>query len=530
MSERDNIRHQRILEQIKNAKTLKDLPNVTVATLTKYLSDKKYFDDKKISSKEFLPVVEARFSYGIFLDEHVQDAFIEVLEKNYPGKTQKEYMDKFDEVAIESKAEHIVFEIQKRNQKIYEIKKEEFTNKHKEVMHQIGAATEINELPKVSRAKVSSYILSLLDDEGLREITSEDIKKVVKLLIEYHQDLKSDDVQLEIYNICRAKYLFTLNQAYDKLCASLVNDYKLPMLVEEVISKEKRITQIHKQDHEYVMEQIRNANRISDLPKGLSLSTITSYLSGNTTIYPKAEQIPASEFVEIANMLLEGYLLQDIAIIEELKDIAFRYYPEKSKEAFRLLHSRFLKLPKVYYYAEEVKYIAARQQEFIARGGSCVFTYMVPNPNSPLDAGKFYNIYISRTRNLDLEEILPLDLDKIVPKNMDIDSIEYYVKKNYDSTFKLAGGIIINRDETIGDVKIFKPSDGMVGVTPEEKSKLDELKDLSKKLKSLIKTKKEEAEKFNKMQQEFLESQEQLNEEFNMLEEKIKKLGEYKDE
>ena len=154
---------------------------------------------------------------------------------------------------------------------------------------------------------------------------------------------------------------------------------------------------------------------------------------------------------------------------------------------------------------------------------------MVPNEKSPLDAGKFYNIYISRTENLDLEEILPLDLDKIVPKELDIDSIEWYVKENYDNTFKLAGGLIVNRDEEIGNVKIFKPSDGKIGVTPEEKSKLDELKELSEQLKDIIKTKKEETEKFYKMQEEFLTSQEELNQKFSDLEEKIKKLGESKE-
>ena len=258
----------------------------------------------------------------------------------------------------------------------------------------------------------------------------------------------------------------------------------------------------------------------------VSLSTLTSYLSGNTTIYPKAEPIPSNEFNNIANMLVKHYLMQDVGIIHELQDIASRYYPEKAEEAFRLLHAKLLKLPKIYYYAEEIRENKNRQEEFIARGGSNVFTYMVPNPKSPLDAGKFYNIYISRTRDLNLEEILPLDLDKIVPKGLDIDSIEWYVRENYDNTFKLAGGVIVNRDEEIGNVKIFKPSDGKIGVTIEEKTKLDELKELSEELKKTVQAQRQEmADKFSKMQEELISSQEQLNDQFNIIEEKIKKLG-----
>ena len=78
-------------------------------------------------------------------------------------------------------------------------------------------------------------------------------------------------------------------------------------------------------------------------------------------------------------------------------------------------------------------------------------------------------IYINRVQNLDLSEILPLNLDEIVPPHIDIDSIEWYVRENYDDTFKAAGGIILNRDETIGAVNVFRPNDGKIGITKEEK-------------------------------------------------------------
>lgn len=529
--EKDQERHQKILEQIANAKTLKELPNVTIATLTKYLAGKKYFDGKKISPDKFMPVVVARLAYGVFLEEKVQDAFVQVLEQNYPGHTKEEYHEKFELVMRECKVEKIMFEIERRNEKIYEIKKNEFFKQDSEIQHQIGCATSEKELPKISRAKIANYILSILKEEKLDKFTREDAKKIVDLYIEATDDehlvIEKDEeyISLELYKICRDRYGFRCSEVYDSLSAKLASDYKIDPYIEEVKFKERRIHEIYKEEHELIMCQIDDATRISELPQNLSLSRITGYFSGNTIIYPKAEAIPGNEFTEIANMLLEGYLMEDISIQEQLKDIALRYYPEKADEAYKLLHDKLVNLPKTYYYVKEVKYCKSRQEEFIARGGSNVFTYMVPNPKSPIDAGKFYNIYISRTKNLNLEEILPLDLAKIVPKGLGIDSIEWYVRKYFDRTFKLAGGVIVNRDEEIGDVKVFKPSDGKIGVTVEEKTKLDELKDLSDKLKSLIKAKKDETEKFAKMQEEFLASQQQLNDQFNLIEEKIKKLG-----
>lgn len=523
MKDKELEKHKKILEQIASAKTIKDLPSVTISKLTNYLASKSSFDGVKIPAKEFMSVVDARLAYGIFLDFHVEDSYVELLKKYYPENPEEEIRKIFIDIMQECKAESIMFEIEKRNEKIYKINKEEFINKHEEILHQIGSAIDIKELPKVSRAKVASYILSTLKEEKLDKITSEDIKKIVRLLVE---KINKDDISLELYKICRDRYGFRCSGVYELLASKLDSDYKIDLYIEEVVAKEKRITQIYKEEHEDIMNQIEDATRISELPTNLSISRITGYFSGNTIIYPKTEAIPGSEFIDIANMLLDGYLMNDLAIQAQLKDIALRYYPDKKEEAYYLLHNKLIDLPKTYYYVEEVKASKARQEEFIARGGSNVFTYMVPNPKSPIDGGKFYNIYISRTKDLNLEEILPLNLDEIVPKDMDVDSIEWYVRKKYDNTFKLAGGIIVNRDEEIGNVKVFKPSDGKIGVTKEEKTKLDELKELSEELKKTVQAQKQDmSEKFAKMQQELLSSEKQLNDQFNIIEEKIKKLG-----
>ena len=144
-----------------------------------------------------------------------------------------------------------------------------------------------------------------------------------------------------------------------------------------------------------------------------------------------------------------------------------------------MLFDKLSKLPKTYYLVDEINYSLARQKEFIGNSCSNVNVYFIPNEKSPIDGGRFYNCYINRVDNLDLSQILPLNLDEIVPPKMDIDSIEWYIQEKYDDTFKIAGGIILNKDETIGNVNVFRPNDGKIGITLEEKQKMDQITILS---------------------------------------------------
>ena len=78
---------------------------------------------------------------------------------------------------------------------------------------------------------------------------------------------------------------------------------------------------------------------------------------------------------------------------------------------------------------------------------------------------------------------------------MDIDSVEWYIQEYYDDTFKKAGGIILNKDESIGNVNVFKPNDGKYGVSKEEIEKLNKIDDLDKAIvekESILKELKEE--------------------------------------
>ena len=104
---------------------------------------------------------------------------------------------------------------------------------------------------------------------------------------------------------------------------------------------------------------------------------------------------------------------------------------------------------------------------------------------------------------------------------MDVDSIEWYIQERYDETFKIAGGIILNKDETIGNVNVFTPSDGRIGITPEEHSKYKELEELGSQVKELIAKKKENSARFRAAQEAFFRYEEESDQRLAELEAKI---------
>jgi len=269
------------------------------------------------------------------------------------------------------------------------------------------------------------------------------------------------------------------------------------------------------------MQNIQEARRISQLPTNLTFSTLAGYLSGNTIIYPKAERITTTDLKDLTQMLLDGGNFETETATAELRKLAQQYYPENSQEAYNLLLSKLSTLPRTQYLVEEINFSQARQTEFIGRNCSNVNVYFVPNPKTPIEGGRFYNCYINRVENLDLGQILPLDLEGIIPEGMDVDSIEWYVQERYDQTFKKAGGIILNKDETIGNVNVFKPSDGRIGITAEEHSKFKELEDLGTQVKELIAQKKANSEKFKAAQEAFFRYEEAADKKLAELEAKI---------
>ncbi len=475
--ERELERHNRVLGQIASAKTREDLPKIGFSTIASYLANNIYFNNEKISQKLFQPVIKAIIDYGAVVHPEVKNALIRVIIENYSNISEDEIIEKYKKVLESKRIVYLLSEIAQKNIKLDEIVKSENFVAHKQILKYINSAFEIKDLPKVGLSELNKKLLRAVNDNDfVNNIKTSDIKELTEAFLKQYTYMDIEDVVERIiskYDLSEADKKIMKEQ----ILGSLIQDETIEYTVEEIVLKEKRKIQIYKINHEETMDMIKNAHRISQLPPNLTISTVNSYLNGNTTIYTNDDRITAEDLKTLTDLLMDGYKWEDEVVISEVKKIALSKYPDKN-DAFILLYNKLSVLPKTYYLIEEVKYSQERQTEFIGRGSSNVNVYFIPNNKSPLDGGRFYNCYINRVGNLDLTQILPLDLDSIVPTEMDIDSVEWYVQEHFDPTFKTAGGIILNKDETIGNVSVFRPNDGTVGISPEEKEKMDEIDNL----------------------------------------------------
>lgn len=523
LKEKEIERHIKVLEAIKNAKTKEEIPNIQLSHITKYIATNCSFNGEKISQSECKPILDSIMGYGIEGSKEVLNTFIEVLRKKYPEKTDEEFIKRYKQIIETGKINNYLNEIYKRAEKIQELDGKEQLREHEENLKQIKNAYEIKDLPRVGIGLLNRRIQENTDNDFTKRISISRLQNLSKALFDGKKD---EEIREEIIEICKEENLNEEDTRlmYEQIEFQVTSDKRIGYVIEEIKEKEKRILEIYKEEHEETMENIKNATRISQLPPNLTFSVLAGYLSGNTIIYPKANPISSVDFKHTTELLLSGKSFDSDEVKESLRKIIEKNYPENKEEAYELLKEKLSVLPKIQYMVEEINYSQERQKEFIGRNCSNVNVYFIENPNTPIEGGRFYNCYINRVQNLDLGELLPLDLDSIVPEGMDVDSVEWYVQQNYDKTFKTAGGIILSKDETIGNVNIFKPSDGKIGITKEEKSKYDELEELGKQVKSIIKNKNEKAEKFKELQAMYFEYQEETDRQLQELELKIDRI------
>lgn len=397
--------------------------------------------------------------------------------------------------------------------------------KHEKTLKQIKNAFEIKELPTVGRGALNKRIQECVKNDYTDKIAISSLQEISDVIF-YKQG--KEKLNKAIFNLCKNQGLNIRDAKamFVQICAQLDGDKKIEYILEEIEKRDAKVLEIYKDDHERAMEKIKGAKRISQLPSNLTFSSLAGYLSGNTTIYPKAEKISTTDLKELTEILLSGKTFEDEEVKEELQSVADKAYPDKSEEAFKLLYDKLSVLPKINYLVEEINYCQKRQEEFIGRSCSNVNVYFIPNPKNKIDGGRFYNCYINRIDNLDLGEILPLDLDSIVPPGLDVDSIEWYVQEKVDPTFKAAGGIILNKDETIGNVNVFRPSDGTLGITREEKDKYEQLKELRTQVSEIVKDRKAKMQQFSELQKSLFAYMEEQDEKLAQLEEKISQIQE----
>ncbi len=521
--ERELKRHVKVLEDIKNASNKEELPNVTLSSIARYLASNASFDKVHISQTAFKPVTDALAKYNYFNVPEVKIAFMQVLRENYEGRTEEEYEALYTQILEGTSIGNYLVEIEERAKKLEQLEELQDLENHKQILNQIKDAFEIKELPSVGRGILNRRIQEDTKTDYTDRIAISKLQEISDCILSKKDE---QEIRKAILKMCEQ---FEANGeetelVYEQISSQILSDKRLGYIVEEIEKRDAKVLEIYKDDHERTMEKIKEAKRISQLPQNLTFSNLAGYLSGNTTIYPKGDKISTTELKDLTALLLDGKTFDDEEVKEEVKKIAEEKYPENAEEANDLLYEKISKLPRTNYMVEEINYSQSRQEEFIGRSCSNVNVYFIPNPNTPVDGGRFYNCYINRVDNLDLGEILQLDLESIVPPGMDVDSIEWYVQEKYDPTFKAAGGIILNKDETIGNVSVFKPSDGTVGITPEEKEKYEQLKELKTQVSEIIKDRKEKMKQFADLQKSLLAYMDDQDAKLAELEEKISQI------
>ena len=521
--EKEMERHNKVLESIRNASKKEELPNVTLSSITRYLAQNIHFDNKRVSQTAFKPIVDAFLENNCMLMPDVKDIFIKVLKDNYPGKTDEEYEEKFNQFSGNNYMFNYIIEISSRTAKIQEFQEKQDLEEHERTLKQIRNANEINELPKVGRGTLNREIQNNTITDFTKKIPMARLERLTNAIFEEKGTYEIEEI---VMDICKEEKLDEEQTSLmsDQIMSQLLSDKKIGYLVEEVKQKNDKVLVIYRREHEETMDNIKDARRISQLPQNLTFSSLTTYLSGNTTIYPKGKKISTTDFQNLTQLILDGESFDSSKVQDELKEVVKRYYPEKEEEAYNLLLDKLSRLPRTYYLRDEINYSQERQKEFVGRQCSNVNVYFIPNPKSPIEGGRFYNCYINRVQNLNLDKIIPLNLDEIVPEDMDVDSIEWYIQEYYDDTFKAAGGIILNKDETIGQVTVFQPSEGKIGITPEEQKRYEEIEQIGKKVKEIIKNKNEKAKKFEDLQNAYIQYQKETDDELKDLEERINEL------
>lgn len=377
-----------------------------------------------------------------------------------------------------------------------EISKE--LKKHQETMTKIEEAETIEKIPTITVATLAGAIANNTRTKELKRITGVKFNTIAELLIEGN-GFESEKISQEMSRIFEEEGI-----EQDKVSAfieKLISKEKIPYIIEEVKARDSKISELIQKEHEEVMESIENATRISELPVGLTPVKIAGYLSNNSKIERKGKDIPISNLRELSLLLLDGKQWDSKEVQSELEKIASEKHPNK-EDAKEQLQAKLSQLPRLGYFIEEVNSSQEKQKQLIERNCSNVNVYFIPNYNAPIDGGRFYNVYVSRIdEKLDLEEILPHNLAEIISEETDIDEVEQLVREESgDETFKNVGGIILNKDETVGSVSTYRPSDGQYSISPEEQKRNEEIQSLASEFSTIM----EESQESNRQLQEQL--------------------------
>ena len=536
--EKEKQRHEKYQKALAEADIIDELPQKIGFTKIKEVLCQEINYGRKNIRKVYTDEVDDIAKLLILKEDYInsekfkEDLFLLLKD----AKDPRERANKVLIVLASKKLRNYLQDMRDYDERLREFSKAEALVQHHTTMHQIKSAKSVNELPKVNNSDINNQILKTLRPAfHSNRLTVDRVKQITERLLEgYSLDKTEVLILLEkLWNTSDLLYeIFTLglDDRRKIVYGSLEKDFKLSFLVEELRAKNARTLEIYKEEHDRIMKSISNANRISEMPTGFSLSRITNYLSGNSVINKNDAPMPGAWFNVLAELLLQGSSLETSEVQTEIMKIAGKYCTEIRKcdekdaaivsaSVAQALYWKFAKLPKLRYYVEEVRYAAVRQKEFISRGAQRVKAYFMLSDKSPVEGGNFYCIYLSR------KEGPKLDLERIMKNAGEVEDVEKYIKDNFDPTFKRAGGIILNRDERIdSDVSVYTPDDGSIGISPEAKANYTALEDLSTELNALLEANKKALEENEKQQAEFKKQQELNAEEIGKVQSKINTL------
>lgn len=481
--DRETKRHNNVLNKIEIANNKKELPSISYTNVINELSKLITFNGKTMDKKKLERIGTALDKGYSFTSEFVEKELKNIIynEIGYIDEGSMKFI--FDEIKNIKKINNMLYEIQLKNQKIFEIENKEKKDKHYNNLKRIGTAYDMVDLPKVGLTELNKELLSCVNDnEYNNTIKTSEINKLTNA---YLNNESFDKIKEIVKEICLYQLLDSPRSReimeLQILSSLIMNDTNIRYIAEEIRKKEERKPIIYKSEHIYIMEKMKSAKRISDLPENINIAKLTSYLSGNSTIYTNDNRIKNGDLRQLSILLLNGCKFEDKEIKDEINKICNEKYSDKV-DAYELLYDKLSKLPKTYYLVKEIRYSLLKQRYFIKKSSSKVNVYFLPYLKSRRVGGKFYKCYLNRSDLLDLDSILPADLTSIIPPKKRKDPVEYYIQNNVDVTFKLAGGIILKLDEIIGSITVFVPNDGKIGIDPKDKEKFDLINNLDKEI------------------------------------------------
>ena len=332
---------------------------------------------------------------------------------------------------------------------------------HQEAMKRIENAKDFRELPRLNKIMILTRLKTHFENDKIKEVESGDLVEVANALVkgkDINDTLRETLERLEVGNE-------DLEEVYTSAHEGILQDIPLKNMVEELKAKEDKVAELYEERHEGIIKKIEDAETFEELPTNRTTSTLTKYLSSNSSIYVEGVSFAPSDFRMVTYMLLSGKKIEDEKVVEAIKASVKEKYPDNCERYSNLLIEKLMGLPYTYGLVEEINKKNEKDAEFIAQGLKDVNIYFLPiiDVNAP-KGGKFYACFVNTGKVLAMDQLLPEITEKELNGSKQIAD---YIRDNYDPTFKVGGASILGKGYRIRDVYFageqISPEKGNVG-------------------------------------------------------------------